>query len=161
MNEKAESRDDHFRRMVLTYPDKPMYEYLAQWIDAYHRSVERGATDWVENHRATIEAAIDATAPYDLKFDFDESNGEKLLMWMEYHHMNEQGMWDGWESYSIRVKGSLQFGTDIYIGGRDRHDVKEMLYDTIGMWLNTPVTYGQWAFWSGAKDKVYSKEDFA
>jgi len=50
-----------------------------------------------------------------------------LFIHISFHHMNENGMYDGWTNHTIRVKSSLERNFELTISGRDRNDVKEYL----------------------------------
>lgn len=63
------------------------------------------------------------------KLDEDESTPEKLVLYGEFHHMNEYGMYDGWTAHKIIVTPSLQYGFDLRITGRDRNQIKEYLHE--------------------------------
>ena len=74
------------------------------------------------------------------KFDFDKSTPNKLVFQTSYHHMNQNGYYDGWTEHTITVTPSLQFGFDAVIGGRDRNGWKEYAYEVVNGCLNEEVT---------------------
>lgn len=59
--------------------------------------------------------------------DVDASRPDKIVLLTAFHHMNEDGMYDGWTEHKITVKPSFVFGLDIAISGRDRNEIKEYL----------------------------------
>jgi len=71
--------------------------------------------------------------------DFDKSSGSKLVFSTSYHHMTEDGMYDGWTEHVVTVKPSLMFGFDLAISGRDRNDIKEYLHEVYHDTLMTDV----------------------
>lgn len=56
------------------------------------------------------------------------STGEKLILYGSFHHMNEQGSYDGWTDHTIFVKPSLIHGFELRITGPDRNDIKDLLH---------------------------------
>ena len=64
-----------------------------------------------------------------VEFDSDNSTSEKLVFLTAFHHMNENGYYDGWTEHKIIIKPSLQFGFTISITGRDRNQIKEYLHE--------------------------------
>lgn len=62
-----------------------------------------------------------------VKFEIDKSAPEKLVFSVPFHHMDENGYYDGWTTYKMTVKPSFWSGFDIKITGRDKNDVKEYL----------------------------------
>jgi hypothetical protein len=69
------------------------------------------------------------------ELDLDASTADKLVFTFEYHHMNENGYYDGWTSHKAIVTGSLQFGKSLHITGRDRNNIKEYLHETFDCWI--------------------------
>jgi hypothetical protein len=60
--------------------------------------------------------------------DLTRSKSNKIFIDVEYHHMNEVGMYDGWTNHSIVVTPTF-FGVDIRVTGKDRNSIKEYLAD--------------------------------
>ena len=111
------------------------YQVIATAVQARINCKERNYTEWYDKWTETIEretgnlpsgSGIDSG----VKFDFDASTPEKLVFLFGFHHMNENGMYDGWTEHSLIVTPSLQFGFHIRITGKDRNDVKDYLYET-------------------------------
>lgn len=59
----------------------------------------------------------------------DECKSNRLVFQADYHHMNENGFYDGWTEHRIVVTPSLEYGAVIRITGRDRRDVKQSLHE--------------------------------
>lgn len=115
---------------------RPLYRILAGAIAAYKNCEDDPSrTEWRDRHREHIEHIMKNLMPsgsgWDLgtKFDFDNSNGERLVMFGEFHHMNDGGMYDGWTAHTITVKPSLQFGIDIHVKGKNRNEIKDYLHE--------------------------------
>ena len=100
-----------------------------EWFDRWTKTIEE------ETAELPSGSGIDS-AP---KFDFDASTPEKLVFDFGYHHMNENGMYDGWTEHSLIVTPSLQFGFRIRITGKDRNQVKDYLYETFQYALSEDV----------------------
>jgi hypothetical protein len=105
---------------------------LASAVDARLRSIARENREWQQNHEKEIEWLVDCLpsgSGWDsgTKLDLDRSTGERLVLYGGYHHMNENGFYDGWTEHEIWVRASLQFGIDLKITGRDRHGIKDYL----------------------------------
>ena len=64
-----------------------------------------------------------------VKFEIDKSTPEKLVFSVPFHHMDENGYYDGWTTYKITVKPSFWQGFDLKITGRDKNWTKNYLYD--------------------------------
>jgi hypothetical protein len=85
------------------------------------------------------------TAPSGSGFDagtqVNEDRSDILLFTTAYHHMDEDGFYDGWTEHTVRVKPSLAWGFDLTVSGRDRNDIKDYIADVFACWLNEMVGY--------------------
>jgi hypothetical protein len=120
---------------------KKVYQALASAIGARLNCIASGNKEWESNHEDTILAIVNdgpsgAGIDCGTKIDLSRSTSEKLVLSCEYHHMNDAGYYDGWTEHKIVITPSLQFGIAIKIGGRDRNDIKEYLYEVYDCWLN-------------------------
>ena len=122
-----------------------IYQLLAQKLDARLRCLEKGNTEWFAHHEVAILDIMRDTAPSGsgidngTSIDLDRSTGDRLVFELDYHHMNQDGYYDGWTAHTLTVKPSLMFGIDLRITGRDRNDIKDYLYDVYRDWLTTEV----------------------
>lgn len=123
---------------------KKLYAELAGLIDARLNCL-KSRNEWAEKHEERILALVDNYMPsgsgFDsgTKIDLDASTGDKLVFHTSYHHMNENGYYDGWTDHTVTVTGSLMFGYNIKIGGRDRNGFKEYAYEVFNSALETVI----------------------
>ncbi len=116
---------------------KKLYQEFASLVQARRNCIATNNGQWRDNHESTIFTLCKNFMPSGsgvdcgTKIDLDASTGERLVFDMEYHHMNENGMYDGWTTHRIIVKPSLSFGLDIRITGRDRNQIKEYLHEIV------------------------------
>ena len=100
-------------------PMKPFYMQLARIIGAYYRSIESKNTLWEEKHEATIrkmEKELPAVqVSIAVQIDLERSTGERIVLKTAYHHMNENGMYDGWTEHRIIITPSLQYNYNLKI----------------------------------------------
>jgi len=119
---------------------RKLYQILASSVQARLNCLKGPYTDevldWTVKHTDTIETLVKNFMPSGsgidcgTKIDLDQSTGEKLVFHFSYHHMNENGMYDGWTEHSLIVKPSLAFGINLTIKGRNRDEIKDYLYET-------------------------------
>ena len=62
------------------------------------------------------------------KFVWEESNRNKLVFATSFHHMDEDGYYDGWTEHKVIVTPDLLFGCNIKITGKNRNDIKEYMH---------------------------------
>lgn len=63
------------------------------------------------------------------KIDVENSSSDKVVILFSWHHMDENGYYDGWTDHKLIVKPKLWNNFDVRITGRDRNYLKEYLYD--------------------------------
>jgi len=116
-----------------------IYREIAKSLTAYRNCIEAKNEEWEVKHERRIDELLNEL-PYgsglDGKWsmDYAKSNDTQLVFYMQYHCMNENGSYEGWVNFTLKIKASLQFDIDLSITGNfdKRQDVKEYLYDILG-----------------------------
>ena len=122
-----------------------IYQALAECVDARQNCIKSGNDGWKVKWEEKIQAVMETRMPsgsgWDCgtKIDLDSSTGEKIVLYGSYHHMNENGMYDGWSEHTITVHPSLQFGFRLTVSGRDRKEIKDYLHETFDFVLREEV----------------------
>jgi hypothetical protein len=107
---------------------------LARTFAAYQNCVKAKNEEWEIKHETAIfemcknlphGSGLDGA----MIFCHDLSTPEKLVFFFEFHHMDENGYYDGWTEHNLIITPSLQFGYNMRITGRNKGDVKTYLYD--------------------------------
>ena len=83
------------------------------------------------------------------QFDIHGGAYKNLRFVTSFHHMNEGG-YDGWTEHVVTVMPSLAYGFELKISGRNRNDIKGMMYDTFQAILEQPIP--EWEFSSYHKE---------
>ncbi len=102
---------------------------------------------WCDKHRDTIDSLVKQHMPHGSGFDagtiidLDASHADKLVFHTSFHHMNDGGFYDGWTEHTITVTPALHGDFHLRISGRNRNDIKEMVYQDFDYLLRTDVTY--------------------
>lgn len=65
-----------------------------------------------------------------VEFQLENSNPEKLVFFLEFHHLDDNGYYCGWTSHNLIITPSLQYGFKIKITGKNFRDIKDYLMDT-------------------------------
>lgn len=125
----------------------PVYKELAKACGAYHRCVASNNTEWETKWKEKIDEMVESFpsgSGFDngTKIDLDNSNDEKLVFTTAFHHMNENGMYDGWTEHTVTILPSLGLDFHIKISGRNRNDIKDCIAEMFELALSadTPVT---------------------
>ena len=124
---------------------------LASTCDARLRCTKHLDThkEWYDRHEDTIESIVSDFLPHGsgidsgVKFNFEHSTGEKLVLDTAFHHMDENGYYDGWSNHTITVRPSLRFGFTLSISGRNRNDIKDYLSDVFHADLSQTIEWDE------------------
>lgn len=126
-------------------PQAKLYQQIARIVEARLNCIERG-NDWSLKHEDTLSEINDllpsgSGIDTGTKIDLDESKPNRLVFNFSYHHMNDDGMYDGWTDHQVIVTPSLSFGFDLRISGRNRNDVKDYLHEVYQSALSEIVDF--------------------
>jgi hypothetical protein len=115
-----------------------LYSELASTVAARKNCLSASANDsqreWADKHEDTIERLVKQFMPrgsgFDsgTKIDLDRSHASKLVFETAFHHMDENGFYDGWTEHTVTVTPAFVGDFDIRISGQNRNDIKEMMY---------------------------------
>lgn len=111
-----------------------LYEKIAMTVQAVKNCQKNGNKEWEEKHRDTIYLINRDYLPSGSGFnsgtniDLDKSTDSKLVLSTSYHHMNEDGFYNGWTDHVITVNPSLTCEIELRISGKDRNGIKEYIH---------------------------------
>jgi hypothetical protein len=118
-----------------------LYVELARTIQARenclnsdHSTNPELTREWTRKHSERLGELVREHMPSGAGVDdgtslnLGKSNGEKLVFETSFHHMNAQGVYDGWTEHTVVVTASLMFGINLRITGRNRNDIKDYLH---------------------------------
>lgn len=114
---------------------------IASLVVAYKNCVDRGNEEWRKNHKESLNSIM-ADAPsgsgFDTgtKIDVDRCYPDRIVMYVDFHHMDENGGYDGWTTHEIIVTPSLAFGFNVRVTGKDKNNIKEYISEVFQEWLS-------------------------
>lgn len=119
--------------------NKEIYQRLAITTDAYKRCVKNNNTEWEVTHEETIKRLLNelphgSGIDWDWTIDHWKCSSKKLFLSNSYHVRNENGYYDGWIDFTVKVEPDLIFGINLTITGNfgKNQDIKDYLYDILG-----------------------------
>lgn len=83
--------------------------YLSSAITAYHNCKKTNNHEWITKHRQRIEELAKTCLPSGSGFDsgctvdYEMSSQDRIVIETSFHHMNEDGYYDGWSNHHIIV----------------------------------------------------------
>ena len=124
-----------------------LYAHIAQLVDARLRCLATPRThgDWAHRHGERVRSLAREHLPHGSGFDsgcqvdLDASTSDKLVIRTSYHHMDENGSYDGWTEHVVTVRPSLAFGTRMTVSGRNRNDIKDYILETFHEALHAEI----------------------
>jgi hypothetical protein len=61
--------------------------------------------------------------------DLEKSNGEKIVIKTAFHHMDENGYYDGWTEHTVIITPSLQYGFNVKVTGKNKNQIKDYIFE--------------------------------
>jgi hypothetical protein len=109
------------------------YQDVAQTFNAYNNCIKSGNKEWEDRHANNLEDLVKKYLPrgsgFDngTKFNWDESKDNKLVFDTAFHHMDENGYYDGWSEHKIIITPDLVNDFNVKITGKNRNNIKEYI----------------------------------
>lgn len=123
-----------------------LYSELASKVCAMRNCEKTGNAEWRDKHEDAIGNLCREFLPSGSGFDagshidLDASHAEKLVFTTSYHHMNDNGYYDGWTEHTVTVTPSFIGGFNIRVSGRNRNDIKGYIAESFHHILKMEVT---------------------
>jgi hypothetical protein len=123
---------------------QPLYKAIAVTLQALVNCRASGNAEWAERWLDRLKQ-FDSMLPSGSGFDSGSvilktvSSAREILIETSFHHMDENGSYDGWTEHSVKVRADLACGFVIEVGGRDRNDIKDYIADTFHEALSAEV----------------------
>ena len=111
----------------------PLYKRIASAIVARKNCQESGNAEWFDRWTEELREyakCLPHGSGFDngTSIDLDRSDGKRIVLNTSFHHMNENGYYDGWTEHVVTVKADLLFDFMLTISGPDRNGWKEYAY---------------------------------
>lgn len=106
---------------------------IARLLIAIRNCEELGNVDWWYRHKESVSRIVRDHLPSGsgvdcgTALDWDRSGPDRLVFNVDFHHMAESGMYDGWTRYTVRVRPSLAFGLTVTVFGSNRNGTRDYL----------------------------------
>ena len=135
--------------------DKQVYQEIAALSAAIENCKARGNYEWLARHEERLSWVINQFLPSGSGIDSGtkliEASDKKIVLQADFHHMDQNGYYDGWTEHTVVVRPAWQ-GIDIKITGRNRNDIKDYLGDvfhdaltrTCARYGENGLEYGWW-----------------
>jgi hypothetical protein len=120
--------------------EKKLAQRFAELAIARKSCKEHGNDEWFAKHGETLHKFVEmlpSGSGFDAgsTFDEDASDDTKLVFHTSFHHMNENGYYDGWTEHKVTAISTF-LGLSITVSGRNRNDIKEYISQAFHETLN-------------------------
>ncbi len=116
-----------------------VYQHLAKMANWNENCKKSNNEEWAEKSQFAIDAVM-STAPSGSGIDCGtkliKSSPTKLQFQADYHHMDDNGYYDGWTEHRVTVWARLD-GFALTISGSNRNEIKDYLHEVFNNWLNS------------------------
>ena len=119
---------------------KTVKEQLAALLMAYHNRLDNNDQEWEIKKIMVAYAPAGSGFDSGTEIDFDRSDNSRLVFNTSFHHMTDNGVYDGWTEHTITVKPGFYFDV-IKVSGKNKNNIKEYIVETFGMFIDTEVTF--------------------
>jgi len=112
-----------------------LYQHIATLVQARDNCLANHNTHWFGEHTESLVRLGKERLPSGSGFDngttvdLEQSRPQRLVLQTAFHHMDENGSYDGWEDYTVVVTPDLASGFDLHVYGVNRNDIKEYIGD--------------------------------
>lgn len=116
---------------------------IASKLEARTNCLHSGSKEWRERHTEKLEALtrihtetleslvknyLPSGSGFDdgVTLDLEGSTVDRVVFHTSFHHMNDNGYYDGWTEHTITVTPSFT-GINIEVTGKNRNDIKDYI----------------------------------
>lgn len=128
--ELASLVDARIRCLADITADKPDGGHRAAWASAHENRIKDLCREFMPSG-----AGFDKGTALDLA----DSKPDRLVFRTAFHHMDDNGYYDGWTEHAVLVTPSLIFGFTLYVKGPDKRQIKDLIHDAMHQALDTLV----------------------
>jgi len=111
----------------------------AAWAERAQNNESAQWGDIARDRLAKLVRMLPSGSGIDSGTELISADSSKIVLSAGFHHMNENGYYDGWTEHRITIRAQFG-GIDVTIGGRNRNDIKEYLGELYHSALSADVT---------------------
>lgn len=123
------------------------YRRIAGLLQAIENCDKSGNSEWYQNHKDSLRSIIVNHLPSGsgidagTDLDMELSRPNRIVFTFGFHFLDENGMYDGWEDYTLTIKPDLMNGFDMKIQGPNRDGIKDHLYEVFDFALREDIEW--------------------
>jgi len=88
-----------------------------------------------------INKALPSGSGFDNGTSIESVTDQKIVFSTSFHHINENGFYDGWTNHRVTVSASLTFGFVINVSGKNKNEIKDYISDIFNVTLESDFNW--------------------
>jgi len=109
-----------------------LWEKIASALQAAENCRKAGNLEWYEKHRTVIRELCNTQLPRGSGFSgtnllFEKSKPTRLVFETSFHHMGENGYYDGWTEHTVIVTPEFGGEVNVRVTGKERDGIKDYI----------------------------------
>lgn len=120
---------------------KTLAAWIAETSDWAERAENNLNAQWGDIARTRLDQLVNllpSGSGVDCGTKLVSASASKIVLECGFHHMDENGFYDGWTEHRITVRPTFD-SLDIHISGRSRNDIKEYLHEVYALALSERI----------------------
>lgn len=115
---------------------KTLIELIAKNCE-WRKTVNDAYRDQCEERLDKLEKELPSGSGIDCgcKIDRENSGNIKVVISLSFHHMNENGSYNGWTDHVLTITPTLTGNPNMKISGSNRNQIKDYLYEVFDICL--------------------------
>jgi hypothetical protein len=123
---------------------KTVAQEISARLSQIQNLLEAGNTSMMSHCGDKLRLLVKELMPSGWGFDMGttlhvRSTPNKLVFVTEFHHMNDDGFYDGWTGHIVTVVPTFN-GMKIHVSGRNRDSIKDVIAETFSFTLGDEYT---------------------
>ena len=118
---------------------------LASLVSAIRNCQKSGNAEWKAKHTEKLNDLIREHMPSGSGFDngtsldHDRSGGERLTFNTAFHHMDENGSYNGWTEHAVTVRPHFIGSLQVKVSGQDKNGIKDYIAECFDAALSQEI----------------------
>lgn len=117
----------------------PLYQKISRTL-AWQKTVSQEWRERADDRLASCQDELPSGSGIDSgSIILETSAPERIRIRADFHHMDENGYYDGWTEHVITIRPSLANDYTISVSGRNRNQIKDYLWEVFDAALRRNV----------------------
>lgn len=118
---------------------------ISSLLNARENCADNGNREWFSRHTDLLLAiqkdALPGGSGIDCGtvIDLERSTADKIVLVVQFHHMGDHGMYDGWTTHRVIARPAFE-GIRVLVTGSNRNSIRDYLAEVYQFALSQPYS---------------------